>query len=318
MAAYRADRQAHGRGDCSHAHQERELFPQRAADILGNGGVEPGLSAPFEQALSALRAPSVVLAEYDPLDRAGVLDHAGARDSGPHVGDAPHQRLPADDGPQDVVLDHAVLERDHAGLGADERQHLARSRLGIPELDRENNDIDRPQRCRVVGRPHLAQVHVLDLAFELEAVLAHRRKVRAARDERDIAARVREARADQAADAAGTHHGYLHGASPASTSATCSTFVLVSPRRRRRPSMLSRQPRSPRTTASAPLAAILAHLRSAIWVEISPNFTAKVPPKPQQVSASFISFSASPGTRASRARGCALTPSSRRPEQESW
>jgi hypothetical protein len=34
--------------------------------------------------------------------------------------------------------------------------------------------------------------------------------MRAARDERDVAAGVRKARADQAADAAGTHHGYLH------------------------------------------------------------------------------------------------------------
>ena len=42
------------------------------------------------------------------------------------------------------------------------------------------------------------------------------------------------------------------GRSPASTSATCSTCVFVSPRRRSRPSMFSMQPRSPSTTASAP------------------------------------------------------------------
>jgi hypothetical protein len=55
-------------------------------------------------------------------------------------------------------------------------------------------------------------MHVLHLAFELEAMLAHGREVRTPRDERDVAAGVRKARADQAADAAGTHHGYFHGA----------------------------------------------------------------------------------------------------------
>ena len=44
---------------------------------------------------------------------------------------------------------------------------------------------------------------------------------------------------------------------------------------------------------------------------------AKVPPKPQQCSQSFISVTATP-TWASSARGWALTPSSRSPEQESW
>src|SRR6185369_10438829 len=46
------------------------------------------------------------------------------------------------------------------------------------------------------------------------------------------------------------------GGVPARTSATCSTRVFASPRRRSLPSMLSMQPRSPSTTASAPLAAM--------------------------------------------------------------
>jgi hypothetical protein len=40
-----------------------------------------------------------------------------------------------------------------------------------------------------------------------------------------------------------------------------------------------------------------------------------VPPKPQQVSGSRISMRSTPGMESSRRRGCALTPSSRRPEQ---
>ena len=53
-------------------------------------------------------------------------------------------------------------------------------------------------------------------------------------------------------------------------------------------------------------------------VEMPGYFTQKVPPKPQHTSGSRISFSVSPRTLASRRRGCGFTPSSRRPEQESW
>ena len=56
------------------------------------------------------------------------------------------------------------------------------------------------------------------------------------------------------------HRADLHQALPRrGTSATCSTRVFASPRLRSRPSMLSMQPRSPSTTACAPLAAMCAH-----------------------------------------------------------
>ena len=58
--------------------------------------------------------------------------------------------------------------------------------------------------------------------------------------------------------------------------------------------MFSMQPRSPRTTASAPLVTMCWHLLSASRAEISPNLTANVPPKPQHVSQSAISESRTP------------------------
>src|SRR6185312_16392640 len=94
-------------------------------------------------------------------------------------------------------------------------------------------------------------------------------------------------------------------ASPARTSAMCSTFV-ASPRRRSRPSMFSMQPRSPSTTASAPLVTTCWHLLSARRAEISPNLTANVPPKPQHISLSAISVNRTPSIVASSARGCDL------------
>ncbi len=82
--------------------------------------------------------------------------------------------------------------------------------------------------------------------------------------------------------------------------------------------MFRRQPRSPPTTALAPLASTLLHLRSAIAAETSPNLTEKVPPKPQHSSQPSISLSWTPLTFASSARGCSLMPMLRRPVQESW
>jgi hypothetical protein len=75
--------------------------------------------------------------------------------------------------------------------------------------------------------------------------------------------------------------------------------------------------KSPSTTASAPVLAMSVHFWSAIRDEISLNFTAKVPPNPQHWSGVAISLRVSPGTLDRSWRGCALTPSSRNPEQES-
>ena len=82
--------------------------------------------------------------------------------------------------------------------------------------------------------------------------------------------------------------------------------------------MFIRQPRSPASTRSAPVASISAVLSLTILVEISGYLTQNVPPKPQQTSASGSSTSSSPRTVRNRSRGCCLMPSSRRPEQESW
>ena len=66
------------------------------------------------------------------------------------------------------------------------------------------------------------------------------------------------------------------------------------------------------------MAAMSRVLSVTMRVEISGYFTQNVPPKPQQTSGSCISRRLRPVTVPSRRRGCAFTPSSRRPEQLSW
>ena len=74
---------------------------------------------------------------------------------------------------------------------------------------------------------------------------------------------------------------------------------------------------SPASRTGAPEAAISCVLRSTISLEISPYFTANVPPKPQQTSERGISAMVNPATVRSNFRGCSWILSSRKPEQES-
>ena len=66
------------------------------------------------------------------------------------------------------------------------------------------------------------------------------------------------------------------------------------------------------------VAAAFAAFFSTMALEMSGYLTQKVPPKPQHTSASRISLRVSPRTVPSSRRGCTRTPSSRRPEHESW
>jgi hypothetical protein len=89
--------------------------------------------------------------------------------------------------------------------------------------------------------------------------------------------------------------------------------------RRSLPSMLSRQPRSPPTTASArrwqdEIAFALGDRRRHL-AELDREGAAEAA---AFLGQPFISLSWTPFTFASSARGCALMPMLRRPLQESW
>ena len=81
--------------------------------------------------------------------------------------------------------------------------------------------------------------------------------------------------------------------------------------------MFIRQPRSPASSVPALALAMSDDFSPTMALEISGYFTQKVPPNPQQTSGDVISLRRRPCTEPSSWRGCALTPSSRRPEHES-
>ena len=60
--------------------------------------------------------------------------------------------------------------------------------LGVPELDREQHDVDRADLFRIGRGVDLRQMQVAVHAFDLEPVLAQRVEVGAARDEGHVMA----------------------------------------------------------------------------------------------------------------------------------
>ena len=170
-------------------------------------GVDAAGFAGGEQRLRTRRAFAVVFAEHHALHGAGLRNHAGLADRGRHIGNTAHHRIGAEDLAQRVVLLNAVLERNDAGLRRHDRQQRARGTFSVPELDAEEDHVDRSDGARIVGGVHLGQMQRLVRAVDGEAVGPHRFKMCAAGNERDVGAAPREPRAEIAADPARTHNG---------------------------------------------------------------------------------------------------------------
>src|SRR5207253_4554400 len=87
--------------------------------------------------------------------------------------------------------------------------------LGIPQLDRDDDHIDRADRAGIVAGADLRELDVAERAFDDEPPLAHRGQMRAARDEGDLASAGGKARAEIAADGSRSHDGDAHVELPA-------------------------------------------------------------------------------------------------------
>jgi hypothetical protein len=82
--------------------------------------------------------------------------------------------------------------------------------LGIPQLDGEQRGVDRRQRRRIIDDVRLLEMHIAVGALDVQAMLAQRTEMPAARDERDIVSGLREPGAKIAADATGAHYRDTH------------------------------------------------------------------------------------------------------------
>jgi hypothetical protein len=121
-----------------------------------------------------------------------------------HVGEEP-QRAP-------LVFD-AVLRADDRDVGFD--QHLKGRQGGgrILALEREHDHVARPERnlVRTFGHGHVQRAPARGRA-EPQTLRCDRAAVIAARDEKNVAARFEEPRADRSADRADSVNDVSHGA----------------------------------------------------------------------------------------------------------
>ena len=105
----------------------------------------------------------------------------------------------------------AVLQRDHGGAGADQRFDAHPSAFDIPQFYAEQHDIDLADLSRIVGGLGRHQMGVAERAGDLQASALHGGEMRAARDEGDIGARLRQRRAESPTDPAGADNRNTHG-----------------------------------------------------------------------------------------------------------
>ena len=158
----------------------------------------------------------------------GVAHHAGPAEHRGDIGGAGAGLLLAEDRRDALVAVDAVLQGDDAGVRADQGLGQLGRGLGVPELDREQHDIDRADLLGIGRGVDLRQMQVAVHAFDLEPVLAERVEVGAARDVGDVMARGLHPSAEIGADRAGRHRCNLHPTSSESyRSMIYATLVML-------------------------------------------------------------------------------------------
>lgn len=115
--------------------------------------------------------------------------------------DSRRMTQPAEQGAQSLVRVHAFLQGDHSGVGADRLLDRLRRAPGSVLLDREDDDADRADACRIVGRRDRRLAQITVGAFQHQTIRAQRRRMLAAGNEMRIFASRPHTRAKIAADA---------------------------------------------------------------------------------------------------------------------
>ena len=136
---------------------------------------------------------------------AGVLDHARGRDGGGDIGGAANDAFRAQHAGKPLDTVDAVLKCNEAAVRPEQRARGCCRRFGIPQLDREQHDVDWPDLGRIIGDVRLRQMQIAVHALDHEAVFLDRVAMSAACDEEDIVARRRHARAEISADRTRCH-----------------------------------------------------------------------------------------------------------------
>ena len=127
-----------------------------------------------------------------------------------HISAAHQHPLAAHTAGQDVLMAHAVLQREHTGLWAQQRQRLRHGFVGVKRLDQHHHQVHRAHLLR----PHRrlnghAAIH-LTHTHEQTVLAQVRHAVSMAVDQPDLLAGLGQHPAYDATERARTQNGDLH------------------------------------------------------------------------------------------------------------
>src|SRR4029450_5762178 len=137
-------------------------------------------------------------------------DDAGTLDGREHLGHAPERAPHAERSVDFVLVVHAVLEREHGRVGAEDGPQATGRVLRIERLDAEDDGVSPRDTLETLDHRRTDDAVALDRRADSEARAAHRFEVRAARHHRQRGAPTQELRAEIAADATRPHHHDVH------------------------------------------------------------------------------------------------------------
>src|SRR6516165_6472900 len=124
---------------------------------------------------------TVQLAEQEPHEGAGLADDPGLGNGGADLGNATHHGSCAENGDQPLACVDAILQRNDCRVGPYERTNSGAGALHVPQLDAEQNEIDRTDTGRLVGGLDGIEMYVPARPEHAETTRAQRVEVRAAR-----------------------------------------------------------------------------------------------------------------------------------------
>jgi len=214
MAADRPDGRARQAGGAGHPDQEDELLPDRLLDPVAYLGVDAAVRAGVTELPHARRQRAVVLAEHQLRERAGMTDDSRLGDGSGDVTCAADDVLGAQSLTKDLVLPHAVLERHHRGVSAEQRLDGVGCLHRVPQLHGEQHEVDGADPGGLVGDLNIRQLHVAERAVHAQSVGAQHFKLSPAGHERHLVTALRQPGTEVAAQRTGGHHSNPHNFLP--------------------------------------------------------------------------------------------------------
>ena len=188
-----------GLGDEKQSLRTSEGSGTRSAGITARSHAEEGRSA---------RLLAVHLAERMPEQ--AVADHAGRLDGGEHLRDAGDHVARAQDGRQLVLVVHAILDGEHAGLRPHHGADGLRGRLGVERLHAEEHEIGRRQPVQPLHRGGADVELALQRRLDAEPIRLDGPEMLAPRHEGHVLSCAGELGPEESARAPAPHHHDAH------------------------------------------------------------------------------------------------------------